>query len=136
MATLVLNDALVSINGVDLSDHVKSVSIEYSAEMVDDTAMGDDTKSSKGAMKNWSASVEFHQDYAAASVDATLFPLVGSTVAVIFRPVKSTAVGATNPNYSGNGTIESYPPMGGAVGELAGTSVSIKAASTLTRATA
>ena len=136
MPTLVLNDAFVSINAVDLSDHVKSVTLNYSAEMLDDTAMGDDTKSNKGGLKNWSVEVEFHQDYAASSVDATLFSLVGTTFTVIVRPVESTAVGPTNPNYTGTGILESYNPVGGAVGELAAASITIQPAGTLTRATA
>lgn len=136
MATLVFKDAFVSINGVDLSDHVKSVTVNYSAEMLDATAMGNDTKISKGGLKNWSVEVEFHQDYATSNVDATLFPLVGSTFTVIVRPVKATAVSATNPNYTGTGILESYSPIGGAVGELAATSITIQPAGTLSRATA
>ena len=137
MPTLVLDDASVVLNSVDLSDHVKSVSISYSAEMHDDTAMGDNTKSNKGGLKDWSLDVTFHQDYAASSVDATLFPLVGSTFAVVVKPT-SGAVSATNPSYSATGILESYTPMGGGVGELAETSAAIKPANhtDLTRATA
>lgn len=140
MPKKVLDDAFVSINGVDLSDHVKSVTLNYSAEMLDDTAMGDDTKSSLGGLKNWSAEVEFHQDYAAASVDATLFPLVGATFVFIARADKSDGVSATNPNYTATGVLASYTPLGGSHGELMATSVSINPAgganATLTRATA
>jgi len=139
MATLIFSDAFVSINAVDLSDHVKSVSIDYSADMQDDTAMGLDTKSNKPGLKDWSMSVEFHQDFATSNVDATLFGLVGSTFAVIVRPVKSVVVGTTNPNYTATGALESYNPIGGSVGDLAGVSASIKPAgqanATLVRAT-
>jgi hypothetical protein len=44
-------------------------------------------------------------------------------------------VGADNPNFTGNGLISSYPPIGGSVGDLAATTVSIVAAGTLSRAT-
>ena len=140
MPTIVLIDAYVSINAVDLSDHVRSVSIDYKPEMLDDTAMGMDTKSNKGGLKDWSMSVEFNQDYAASSVDATLFPLVGSTFTVIVRADKTSGVSTTNPNFTATGIIPSYSPINGAVGELAKTSVSILPAggtnATLTRATA
>ncbi len=135
MATLVLTDAFFSINAVDLSDHVKSVSIDYSAEMLDDTAMGDTTRSSKGGLKDWTMSVEFHQDYAASNVDATIFSLVGVTTAIIVRADNTAGVSATNPNYTGTGIVENYQPVAGAVGDLAAVPISIKAASTLTRAT-
>lgn len=135
MAVMVLTDAFVSINGVDLSDHVKSVTIDYSAEMLDDTVMGATTRTNKGGLKNWSIEIEFFQDFAASEVDATLFPLVGSTFTVIVRPVNGTAVGATNPNFTGTGILESYPPLGNAVGELATTSITIQPAGALSRAT-
>ena len=135
MAAFVLTDAFVSINGVDLSDHVRSVTLDYKAELQDDTAMGDTTRSKLGGLKDWSVQIEFNNDFAASNVDATLFPLVGSTFTVILRPIKATVVGTTNPNYTGTGILESYPPLGGGVGDMATTSVSIQAAGTLSRAT-
>jgi len=134
MAQLILEDAFVSVDGNDISSSVKSVTVNYSAEMQDDTTMGDDTKSNKGGLKNWSAEVELLQDFASGQLDSILFPLVGTTVAVIFRPT-SAAVSASNPNYTGNGTVESYPPLGGTVGDLASTTISIQPAGTLSRAT-
>lgn len=135
MASLILDDASVVINAVDLSDHVQSVTINYSAEMQDETAMGDDTRVNKGGLKNWSMDVEFKQDYASGEVDATLFSLVGATFTVTVKPT-SAAVGTTNPSYSGTGILESYNPIGNSVGDLATAPITIQSAGTLTRATA
>jgi hypothetical protein len=118
MATLVFTDASVKVNTVDLSDHVKQVKLNYSAELQEATAMGNTSKARKGGLKDWSIEVEFYQDYAAAKVDATIFPLVGTQTAVELIPVKSVAVSATNPRYTGNGIVESYPPVAGGVGEM------------------
>ena len=41
MAAFVMTNASVSIAGTDLSDHVRSVTIDASVNLVDDTAMGD-----------------------------------------------------------------------------------------------
>ena len=117
MATLIYSDADLNLNGVDLSDHVKSLTINYESEAQDDTAMGDTTRSSKGGLLNWSVSVEFHQDFAASEVDVTIFPIVGNSVPVIIKPT-SAAVSATNPAYTGNGMITTYTPLSGAVGDL------------------
>lgn len=136
MAAFVSTDAFVSINGVDLSSSVRSVSLDYKAELQDDTAMGDTTRSKLGGLKDWSLQLELNQDFAGSSVDVTLFGLLGSTFTVIVRPIKATVVGTTNPNFTGTGILESYPIFGGGVGDLATTSVSIQAAGTLTRATA
>jgi hypothetical protein len=132
MGTLVLTDASVIINAVDLSDHVRSVTINYSADMVEDTNMGDDTHLMKGGLKNWSMDIEFSQDYAAANVDATLFPLVGAEFTVAVQPT-SGAISATNPSYGGTGILESYTPIGGSIGELLVAPITIQAAGTLVR---
>lgn len=135
MATLILDDASVVINSVDLSDHVQSVTINYSAELQDETAMGDDTRKNKGGLKNWSIDVEFKQDFAAAEVDATLFSLVGSTFPITVKPT-SAAVSSTNPSYSGTGILESYNPIGNSVGDLATAPITVQSAGTLSRAVA
>lgn len=138
MATLVYTDALVTINSIDLSDHVRSVQLNYEAEILDDTAMGTSgTRSNRPGLKNWTMTVEFYQDYAAASVDATLFALIGATAfPIILRPVKATVVGAGNPNYTGNAVLESYPPITGEIGTLGMASATFRCASVLTRAIA
>jgi hypothetical protein len=136
MAQQLFTDAFVSINGVDLSAHVKSVSLNYEAEMLDDTVMGDTTRSMAAGLKNWSVEVEFLQDYAASKVDATLFQLVGAAAfAIIIRPDNSDGVSATNPNFTGNVVLESYPPVTGTVGDLHTTRATFRAAGALSRAT-
>lgn len=131
----VLTDASVVVNGVDLSDHVRSLTLQYNADAVDKTAMGDTTRNRTGGLKDWSVSIEFNQDFAANEVDATLFPLVGSTFTFTGKPT-SAAVSATNPSFSGSALLESYQPINGSVGDLHTTSVSLVAAGDLTRATA
>lgn len=135
MASLIFDDASVVINAVDLSDRVQSVTLNYSAELQDETAMGDDTRVNKGGLKNWSFDIEFKQDFAVGEVDATLFSLVGSTFTITVKPT-SAAVAATNPSYSGTGILESYNPIGNSVGDLATAPVTVQSAGTLTRATA
>jgi|TARA_B100001013_G_scaffold282568_2_gene182508 hypothetical protein len=135
MATQVYTNAFLQINAVNLSAHASEVSLNYASEMQDETAMGDDSRINKGGLKTWSVDVTFHQDYAAAAVDATLFSLVGTTVCVEIRPqnICSTAI---NPIYSGIGVIASYNPQSGAVGSLLDAPVEIQSAGTLSRATA
>ncbi len=136
MASEVFDNAFVSINGVDLSDRAKSVTLNMSRDDIDDTNMGNATRVHKAGLKDWSIDVEFAQDFAASEVDATLWPIFdnGTTVTVIIRP-KNEAVASTNPSYYGSAVLLSYPPIGGSVGELMMTSVSFTAAGDLTRAT-
>lgn len=135
MATQVFSDAFLSVGGVDLSDHVKSLSLTYEAEALDETAMGATTRTNRGGLLNWSVAVEFYQDYASGEVDATLFPLVGTNVALIMRPDNSDGVGAANPNFSGTGMLQNYQAMGGEVGTMEMAPVTFVAAGALSRAT-
>ena len=136
MATFVLYDASVTVAGVDLSSYVRSVTVDAGQNMQDDTAMGDTFQSNAAGLATWSISVELLQDYAASKVDATLQPLlgIGTTAALVIKPT-SGSVSATNPSYSGTGILESYNPVGGAVGDQAMASATFQSASALTRAT-
>jgi len=135
MATLAFTDAFVWVNSVDLSSHVESVTLNYSAEMLDETAMGDTNRVNKAGLKNYSLDLNLHQDYAAGAVDATLFSLVGTTACWEVRAVNACSA-ATNPAFSFVGIVESYAPMGGSVGALLDSPVTVASAGTLARAEA
>lgn len=134
MAKIVLTDAFISIDANDLSAACKAVTLNYSADEVDDTHFGDDTHQMMGGLKNWSIDLEFSQDFAASDVDSILFPLVGTQIAVIVRPT-SSAVSTSNPNYTGTALFPSYTPLTGNVGDKSNASVRLVSAGTLSRAT-
>lgn len=135
MAIMTLTNAYVTVNSVNLSDHVRRVVLDYDADEVDSTAMGDTFHERLASLRDWSVSIEFQQDFAASSVDATLFPLVGSTTTVEVRPINA-ARSATNPGYSGTVLVNDYQPISGAVGDLATVSVTWPGAGPLSRLTA
>lgn len=136
MASLKFTDCFLSYNSVDLSAWVKEVNLTYEAETLDETAMSDTTRKNLGGLLNWSASVTFKQDFAASAPDVSLFSRVGLTATLIIRPVASTSVGATNPNYTGTALLKSYKPLGNGVGDLATTSIELACAGALSRAVA
>ena len=138
MATLVWTDAYLNVNSVVLSSFTRSLTLNYEAEMLDDTTMGTTgTRSNRPGLQNWGLEAEFLQDYAAGAVDATLFPLVGAAAFPIEVRPTSAAVGATNPKYTGNAVLETYPPLTGEVGTLGNVPASFRSGggSALTRAT-
>jgi hypothetical protein len=135
MASFAFTNAFVSVNAVDLSTFVRSVTINVEAEDLEDTAMGDTFRSRIAGLKDWSVDIEWNQDFAASAVDTTVFALLGTVVAVIVKPVNTTT-STTNPQYSGNVLVSEYNPLDGSVGDLATTSVSWPGAGTLSRATA
>ena len=135
MAKFVMTDAYVSINSVDLSDHAESVTLNYEADAKETTSMGDLTHINIGGLKNWSLDISFRQDTALSNVDATLFPLVGSTTTVAIRNSKTNSKSTTNPEFTGTALLTSYQPIGASVGEVANAPVKFMCAGTLSRAT-
>ena len=134
MATLHFRNPKVEVNGTDLSDNFASATLDFKAEMLDETAFGDSTRIRKGGLKDWSISLKAHQDFGAGEVDATFFSLVGTTACFEVRPqnICSTAI---NPIFSGIGVVESYTPVGGDVGTLLDAPITVQSAGDLARNT-
>lgn len=122
MAQIVLKDASISIATVELADRSNSVEVNYEIESVEVTAFGGN-RSFVGGLQNNTCTVELMQDFAATETEATIFPLVGTQVTLVFKP-ESGAVSATNPSYTITGAyLASHTPIAAAVGELAMTSL-------------
>jgi len=124
MAVKVLTNALVTVNAIDLSTKSNSVTLNYEIDSVEVTAFGDGGHKFTGGLQNNSVDIEFMQDFAASLVEATIFPLVGTTTTLIIR-ADSGAVSATNPTYTITGAfLAAHTPVAGAIGELMMTSLS------------
>lgn len=134
MATFATTDYVVTVGGVDLSDHVRQASTDITVEELDDTAMGDDSRSKIGGLRDASVTLEFNQDFAASEVDATLWPLLGTVTNVVVRPV-SGAVSSTNPQYTFPVLVTQHAPFANSVGDLATMSVTWPGSGTVLRAT-
>ena len=133
MAQIVLKDASISIATVELADRSNSVEVNYEIESVEVTAFGGN-RSFVGGLQNNTCTVELMQDFAATETEATIFPLVGTQLTLIFKPT-SDAVGADNPSYTITGAyLASHTPIAAAVGELAMTSLTFTGG-TLVKAT-
>jgi hypothetical protein len=139
MAKLVLKDAVVTIDGTDLSDHISSATIEDSADEVEFTSFGADYREFGQGLKDATISLEAFQDFDASEVDATLYPLYasGGTFNVTVKAT-SAATSGSNPIYTLTSRLYSYSPIQGAVGDASTTTLSFRNAGTagLTRGTA
>lgn len=136
MAKFVATDYNITINGTDFSSSLAAATLDISAAEQEVTAFGDTYVQRVSGLKDASISLDFHQDFGASSVDATLFPLLGSNATVVITPT-SGATSATNPAYSGVFLCTEYSPYASSVGDLASLSVSWPLADgTITRGTA
>lgn len=138
MSRFVATDYKITINGTDFSDSIAAVTMDLTSEEQDVTAFGGSGYRTRiGGLKDASITLDFHQDFGAAAVDATLYPLLGSNATVVVTPTSAT-VSSTNPSYSGEFLVSQYQPYASTVGDLATLSVSWNLAGTagITRATA
>ena len=136
MARLVLTNAYITINGVNLSDHIKSVTLTTSDDIVETTAFGSTARTRVAGLADNSVALEFDQDYASNSVEATInaagASLVGTVTAIVVKPNGATTA-ADNPSFSFNALISEWTPLNGAVGELATASVTWPISGTITK---
>jgi len=135
MAVFMQNTVTVTVNSVDLTDHITSISgfNETCADLVT-TAMSETNVSRIGGIKDSSVSITFLNDFAASEVYITLAALLGTAVPVTITPT-SAAVSATNPKKTGSCLVTELPFIDGSVGDLAEVSVTWPVTGAITTAT-
>jgi hypothetical protein len=133
MARIVLTDAKVTINSVNLSSFIASVSLSTTNDVVETSAFSSTAAKTRIAgLADNSVTLEFHQDYATSSVEATIYPLLGSTTTIVVSP--TSTVSATSPSYSFTALVSEWTPLNGGVGELATASVTWPISGAITKA--
>jgi len=138
MAKFLATQFQISLNGTDLTNSLHSVTLDVSSNEVDTTTFGTSStvyKTVQGGIVSGSVKLDFYQDYAAGSVDATIWPLINTIGTVVIKP-NGTVVSATNPSYTFNALINAYQPINGSIGDLSSFSVTRPTSGSVTRATA
>jgi hypothetical protein len=135
MAKFFAQDYKVTVGTTVLSDSIASVTLDITTDEVETTAFGSTYRTRIGGLKDASVSLDFHQDFGAGSVDALLFPLMGSTVAVKIAPTSGT-VTATNPEYRFTALVTQYQPFASSIGDLASLSITWPVSGEVVRGTA
>src|SRR5688572_17110092 len=98
MAKLILTNCVVTVNALDFSDHVSSVEVTASKDDIDTTSFDGSGRERKAGLQDNSFTVNFQQDFAAAEVDATLYPLWSNeTECTVSVKPTTAAVSTTNP---------------------------------------
>lgn len=135
MAFFAATDYAVTINGTNFSSSLNSVELAQEADDLETTAFGSTWRTRIGGLKQASLTLNFMQDFAAGSVDATLNPLLGSIATVVIKPT-SSSVGTTNPSYTMTALVTQYSPFASSVGDVATLSVTWPVSGSVVRATA
>lgn len=136
-AKFVLLQCQIVVNGVNFSDHTDNVEVVLSKKSVETTSFsGGGFEQIQGLREDY-FTLNFQQDFSAAEVDATLYPLYNNGNEFLVTVNPTTGVNSpTNPQYSGTCILLDYTPLTGKVGSLSSTKVKFAAQRTgIVRAT-
>lgn len=115
----------ITINSVDLSDHIGSVTINESRDEIETTSGGATAHEYIAGLADAEVSLTFHQDYSASSVYHTIRALLGGTTNVVVKPRNATT-DTDNPQWTCVAVVTDWTNIDGAVGDLSETSVTWK----------
>jgi hypothetical protein len=135
MAVFLNNGVVVTVAGVNLSDHVSSVTLNRNFDELEITAMGDSGHKYIAGLEASSVTIDFYNDTATASVLQTLDAQLGTNATVVIKG-GTAATSATNPSYTMLCLINGITPVNGGVADLSTQSVTWNVSGAVTKATA
>lgn len=115
ITTVVFKNAVLLIEGRDVSAELYQLSLNYGAEMLDKTTFGNDTRIHVGGLFTAQISADGYADFSALAPDL-LFGLMGSDDSIFTVFPNGVTVG-TQCGYAMKGVV-SVDSMGGPVGAL------------------
>jgi hypothetical protein len=116
MATTVLCNCKVLVDGTDLSGACNEATVSYTAEMLDATTFGICTRVRKGGLTALAIALKGFYHLGSTGPDGTLWPVVGEPDRV-FTFFPTTITTGSYCGYASKATVESLVP-GGTVGTL------------------
>jgi len=122
VAVFLNNGVSVTVNSVDLSDHVTAVTINRTFDELEVTAMGDTGHKFVKGLEASSVTIDFLNDTATGKVLQTLQAAWGTSVTVVLKQT-SAAVSATNPSYTMSCLINNTTDINGSVADIGTQSV-------------
>jgi hypothetical protein len=117
MAVFLNNGVVLTVNAVDLSDHVTAVTINRTFDELEVTAMGDSGHKFVKGLEASSITIDFLNDTASGEVLATLQAAYGTNVTVTAKQT-SAAVGTENPLYTMSCLVNNLTDISGSVSEI------------------
>lgn len=122
MAVYLSNGVVLTVNAVDLSNLVSSVTINRSFDELEVTAMGDSGHKFVKGLEASSVTIDFFNDEASTKTLQTLNSTWGTSTTVTMKQT-SAATSATNPLYTMSCLVNNTTPINGALGDLSTQSV-------------
>ena len=136
MSVYLSNGVVLTVNAVDLSSLVSSVTINRSFDELETTAMGQSGHTFVKGLEASSITIDFFNDEASSKTLQTLnsSSVWGNNVTVTAKQT-SAATSAANPLYTMTCLVNNTTPINGAVGDLSMQSVTWNVSGTIAIAT-
>jgi hypothetical protein len=135
MAVFLNNGVVLTVNAVDLSDHVTAVTINRTFDELEVTAMGDSGHKFVKGLEASSVTIDFLNDTASAEVLQTLQAVWGTSTTITMKQT-SAATSATNPLYTMSCLINGTTDINGSVADLSMQSLTFNVNGTIAITTA
>jgi len=135
VAVFLNNGVVLTVNSVDLSDHVTAVTINRTFDELEVTAMGDGGHKFVKGLEASSITIDFLNDTATGEVLQTLQAAWGTNVTVTVKQT-SAATSATNPLYTMTCLVNNTTDVAGSVSDLGMQSVTWNVSGTIAVTTA
>jgi hypothetical protein len=116
------NGVVLTVNAVDLSTLVSSVTINRTFDELEVTAMGDSGHKFVKGLEASSITIDFFNDEATSKTLQTLNTVWGTSTTVTVKQTSATT-SASNPLYTMSCLVNNITPINGAVGDLSTQSV-------------
>jgi len=130
MAVFLNNGVVLTVNSVDLSDHVTAVTINRAFDELEVTAMGDSGHKFVKGLEASSVTIDFLNDTASSEVLQTLQAVWGTSTTITMKQT-SAATSATNPLYTMTCLINGTTDINGSVADLSMQSVTFNVNGTI-----
>ena len=130
MAVFLNNGVVLTINSVDLSDHVTAVTINRSFDELEVTAMGDSGHKFVKGLEASSITIDLLNDTASQETLQTLQAVWGTNTTVTVKQT-SAVVSATNPLYTMTCLINNTTDVNGSVSDLSTQSLTFNVSGTI-----
>ena len=134
MAVFLNNGVVLTVNAVDLSDHVTAVTINRNFQELAVTAMGDSGVKAVKGLEESSITIDFLNDTASSETLQTLQAVWGTSTTVTVKQT-SAATSATNPLYTMTCLVNGTQDVSGSVSDLSMQSVTWNVNGTIAVAT-
>ena len=122
MAVYLSNGVSVTVDAVDLSSLVSSVTINRSFDELEVTAMGDSGHKFVKGLEASSVTIDFFNDADTNKTLQKLNTLWGTSATVVIKQ-STAAVAPSNPSYTMSCLVNNITPVNGAVGDISTQSV-------------